>query len=50
MNPFPRMDATPPEEPDPAQTAQAHRARLILMIATAVMIGLPILLFILFHT
>lgn len=50
MNRFPRMDATPPEELDPALAAQARRARLILMIAAAVMIGVPVLLFVIFHT
>lgn len=48
------MDATPPPTPtppeDPRLRAQGDRARLILWIAMAVMIGLPALLFVLFHT
>ncbi len=53
MNAFPRMDATPPDdsrEPDPALTARADRARLILIAVMAAMIALPVLLFVLFHT
>jgi hypothetical protein len=50
MNPFPAMDAIPPEEPDPKLAAQALRARRILMLAMAVMIGLPLLLFVIFKT
>jgi len=50
MNPFPIMDATPPDNPDPELAAQARRAQRILMLAMALMIGVPILLFVLFHT
>lgn len=50
MNPFPRMEATPPEQTDPESQAQARRARRILFFAMAVMIGVPLLLFVLFHT
>lgn len=50
MNPFRRMEATPPENPvDSALAAQARRARFILMATMAVMIGGPLLLFVLFH-
>jgi hypothetical protein len=48
------MDATPPDKPDdpidPVLAAQAHRARWILLGAMAVMILLPVLLFVIFHT
>ena len=44
------MDATPPEAPDPELAAQACRARRILLLAMALMIGVPLLLFVLFHT
>lgn len=49
MNPFPPMDAIPPEELDPALAAQARRARAILMIAAAAMVAVPVLLFVIFH-
>lgn len=47
------MDATPTEksdQPDPQLAAQASRARTILFAVTAVMMLLPILLFLAFHT
>lgn len=44
------MDATPPEDPDVAVAAQARRARRILMLAMVLMIGAPLLLFVLFNT
>ncbi len=50
MNAFPRMDATPPEKQCPQLAAEAHRARWILFGAMAVMIALPVLLFVVFHT
>jgi hypothetical protein len=50
MNAFPRMDATPPDNPDPDLQAQARRAQRILFFAMALLIGVPILLFVLFHT
>lgn len=50
MNPFPPMDATPPKPSDPKLVAQAERARRILFVAMALMIGVPVLLFVLFHT
>jgi hypothetical protein len=50
MNPFRGMDATPPNDPDPALAAQASRARRVLMLAMALMIGVPLLLFVLLHT
>lgn len=49
MNPFRFMDATPPEHFDPELMAQARRARRILFFAMALMIGVPVLLFVLFH-
>ena len=50
MNAFPPMDATPPENPDPEMAAQARRAQRILVLAMALLIGVPVLLFVLFHT
>lgn len=44
------MDATPPEAPAPELAAQARRAQRILLLAMALMIGAPVLLFVLFHT
>lgn len=50
MNAFPPMDATPPEHLDPELQAQASRARRTLFIVMALMICVPVLLFVLFHT
>jgi hypothetical protein len=47
------MDAIPPKqgaENEPQLAAQAQRARTILLLVMAGMIGLPLLLFVLFHT
>lgn len=43
------MEATPPED-NPQLAAQAQRAKRILMLAMAIMVALPLLLFVLFHT
>jgi hypothetical protein len=46
------MDATPPTDPqapDPQMLAKAHRARLILFAVMALLIALPVLLFLCFH-
>ncbi len=48
MNGVIAMEANP-TEPKPELTVEAHRARRILMIAMAVMIILPLLLFVLFR-
>jgi hypothetical protein len=50
MNAFRGMDATPPDGSDPALAAQARRARRILLVAMAVMVGIPLLLFVVLHT
>jgi hypothetical protein len=50
MNAFVGVDATPPDKTDSALAARAERARTVLWILTAVMVLLPILLLILFHT
>jgi hypothetical protein len=49
MNAVPCMDATPPDE-EVCLAAQQARARTILFGAMALMIGLPVLLFVIFHT
>ena len=43
------MEATPPDH-NPELSAQALRAKRILMLAMAIMVALPLLLFVLFHT
>jgi hypothetical protein len=50
MNAFIGVDATPPDKTDPASAARAERARTVLWSVTAVMVLLPILLLIIFHT
>ena len=43
------MDATPPDE-ELLRAAQAARARGILFAVMALLVGLPVLLFVIFHT
>jgi len=43
------MEANPPEI-NPELAAQAREAKRVLMLAMGVMVALPLLLFVLFHT
>lgn len=49
MNAVPPMDATPPDE-EIRLAAQSARARKLLFGVMALLIGLPVLLFVIFHT